>query len=91
MRFDTDGMLSDSVTLKSVLDSITTDLDKIEESLSIITNTDNWDAESRDYLKEESKRLKYNFDEVNNKFHNINQYVNVVIDNYVVVEGQTFF
>jgi len=76
-------------TLNRNLNILRNALNSIESSLKVISSTSNWNSETRDYFTEKCESIYDNIDILNNKFLNIIQYLDTVIDNYSKIDSKT--
>jgi uncharacterized protein YukE len=88
MKCDYDALIDYATVLNQKFNNIKNAISDIESSASTIYNTTNWNSETRDYFVEQFSTMLDNFDTINNKFLNITQYIDTVIDNYKQLESQ---
>ncbi len=88
MFCDYNSLANYAGTLSRDFGNLTKIITSFEDSMNSIMSLNMWDSETRDYLFSLYKNLQNNFDIVNNKFNNINQYVDMVINNYKNLDAQ---
>lgn len=88
MKFDDQLMISLSIELSNAFSKISNSISSIEEQYNKAISKQNWNSDTRDYYNNEVKGLKKDFDCVRNKFSNVNQYLENVINNYKAFEGK---
>ncbi len=71
-----------TATLNRNFNSVVKSFNGIEDNLKSAVNTNNWNSETRDYYAKLCDSIYNNFDAVNNKFMNIKQYLENVVNNY---------
>lgn len=71
-----------TVKLNSLFNQISDTMNLLEVSYKTIYNGSNWNSETRNYFLEKTKEVFVNMESINNKFFNIKQYLDTVVDNY---------
>ncbi len=82
MYCDYDALEQYSNTLNSTFNEIIDIMNDIEESYKTISNTSNWQSLTSTYFRDATKNITSNIDIINNKFYNVKQYLDTVVDNY---------
>lgn len=87
MYCDYNALADYAAILNKNFNEIKNAMNSIENSLKTIYAIRNWDSETRDYFFSMCDSLYNNFDALNNKFMNVTQYLDSVIDNYKSFEA----
>ena len=88
MYCDYEALKDYAISLNKDFNNCTKAIMGIENSFKTITNINTWNSDTRDYYLEMVNKILTNFDIINNKFNNINQYIDSVITNYQEAERE---
>lgn len=90
MYCDYNALAGYATTLNNNFNQIKKAMTSIESSFKTIVSSNNWNADTRDYFYEMLSTVFNNFDALNNKFMNVTQYLDNVIDNYKSFDSASF-
>lgn len=82
MYCDYEALEDYATALNRTFNSMIKSVNSIEDSFKTATSTNAWDSITRDCLIDMCKTLYSDFDAINDKFANINQYLDSVVSNY---------
>lgn len=85
---DYEALKSYAITLNKDFNTIRNAISHFENAMEIATGFSVWDSPTREYYLDLYNSLKENFEIIFDKFNNINQYLDTVIDNYKSAEEQ---
>ena len=91
MKCDYDKLINENMNLNSNFNTVMNALTDLDKSLKNVTNASNWDSKVKnDFNDSAVKSFLNNYDNINSKFININDYLAVVITNYKQLDSTRF-
>ena len=88
MKLDYEALEQLNIKLNKTFSNINKNFSDITSSLETITSLNNWDSETRDYFMTFYNEIQNNFNIISDKFSNIYQYLDSVVNNYRLTEQQ---
>lgn len=88
MYCDYDKLIEYSILLNNLFNQITNVIGIIEDANKTIYASRNWNSETRDYYFKAYDVMLKNYDILLNKFRNVTEYLDVLINNYKTFESQ---
>lgn len=82
MEYNGEALKSYANSLNKNFISLRNTMNDIETTIKSLTSTNTWDAKTRDYFLSMVENIYANFDILNNRYMNINQYLDNVISSY---------
>ncbi len=88
MDCDYNALMKESIELSNMFKEISSSLQSLEDTYKAIVNQFTWNSDTRNYFSNKTKLIMANDDCVNDKFLNIRQFLDQVIDNYSTADSQ---
>lgn len=82
MECDYNALIGESTNLRRKFNNINNKMLALEDANKKICSNSNWNSQTRDYYNDLFNEMKNNFDTLFDKFNNINNYLETVINNY---------
>lgn len=86
IQCDYKALIDYASLLNKQFNQIMNAMTSIESSYKNIVNTSNWNSVTRNYYNDTYKKILANYNNLANKFNNINLYLDQVISNYIAFE-----
>lgn len=86
MKCDYEALAELETKLNKYFNNMIEAMDNMEDANKAIYNSSNWSSVAKDYYQDEFKQMLTNFDNIVNKFMNIRQYLDQVINDYASLD-----